>query len=61
MGSKPERQNQHIRRLMKKIDKFKKKGKSTAGLEKDLAYCTGDAQRPQFKTGALAGNVKFRN
>ena len=49
MGSKSQRQNQHVRRLMKKIEKFKKKGKRTEGLERDLAYCTGDADRPAFK------------
>jgi len=54
MGSKAQRQNQHMRRLINKIDKFKKKGISVAGLEKELAYCSGDAPRPSFKTGAIA-------
>ena len=51
MGSKPQRQNQHIRRLMKKIKKFEKKGWSTEGLNKELAYASGDETRPEFKTG----------
>ena len=60
MGTKEERQNQYVRKLMKKIVKFKSKGKSTEKLEKELGYCTGDANRPVFKTGSAAGNVKFR-
>ena len=58
MGSKAQRQSQYIDRLMKKIEKFKKKGRKIEGLEKELAYCTGDADRPTFKTGAEAGNAK---
>jgi hypothetical protein len=50
MGSKAQRQNQHVKWLEAKIRKFKKKGKSIAGLEKELGYCMGDA-RPEFKTG----------
>jgi hypothetical protein len=61
MGSKTQRQNQYVTKLMKKIEKFKKKGKNTQGLEKELAYSTGDIERPSFKTGSAAGNVKFRN
>ena len=54
MGSKSQRQNQHMVKLMSKIRKFKKKGKDTAGLEKELSYVTGEADRPSFKTGAQA-------
>ena len=51
MGSKPQRQNQHMRRLMAKIKKFEKRGKSTDGLKRELAYSVGDESRPEFKTG----------
>ncbi len=40
-----------MRRLMMKINRFKKREWSTAGLEKELSYCTGDAERPKFATG----------
>ena len=50
MGSKAQRQNQHVKRLESKIRRWKKKGKNTEGLEKELGYCTGD-DRPEFKTG----------
>tara|TARA_B100000131_G_scaffold168602_1_gene162982 strand:+ start:7639 stop:7827 length:189 start_codon:yes stop_codon:yes gene_type:complete len=50
MGSKPQRQNQHVKRLERKIRKFKAKGKSTVGLEKELSYMEGE-ERPSFKTG----------
>ena len=50
MGSKAERQNQYTKLLEKKIKKFKKKGKSTGGLEKELGYMLGE-ERPAFKTG----------
>ena len=53
VGSKAQRQNQHIRRLNSKIRKFKKKGKSTAGLEKELSYMEGE-DRPSHKTGREA-------
>ena len=45
-GSKPQRQNQHTKRLESKIRRFKKSGKSTDGLEKEA--------RPDFKTGREA-------
>jgi hypothetical protein len=51
MGSKPERQNQHFRRLMAKIRKFEKQGKSVEKLKKELSYAIGDVERPKFKTG----------
>ena len=54
MGSKSQRQNQHLRRLMAKIRKFEKRGKSTDGLKRELAYAMGDEARPEFKTGREA-------
>tara|TARA_Y100000034_G_C6680805_1_gene299259 strand:- start:375 stop:563 length:189 start_codon:yes stop_codon:yes gene_type:complete len=54
MGSKLQRQMQHIRFLEKKIRKFKLKGKSVAGLEKELSYSNGEEKRPEFKTGREA-------
>ena len=50
MGTKAQRQNKHVRRLSMKIKKFKEKGKSIVGLEKELGYCMGE-DRPKFKTG----------
>jgi hypothetical protein len=61
MGSKAQRQNQHMRKLMKKIEKFKKKGISTAGLEKELGYCSGDTPRPSFRTGSIADSRNKRS
>ena len=49
-GSKARRQNQHVKRLESKIRRFKKKGKLTVGLEKELGYMMGE-DRPEFKTG----------
>ena len=40
-GSKSQRQNQHAKRIESKIKRFKRKGKSTAGLEKELGYAMG--------------------
>jgi hypothetical protein len=51
MGSKAQRQNQHLHRVMAKIRKFEKKGKNTDGLQKELSYCMGDTPRPESKTG----------
>jgi len=50
MGSKAQRQNQHTKRLESKIKRWKKKGKDTSGLEKELGYMMGES-RPEFKTG----------
>ena len=58
MGNKLERQNQHQRKLKSKIKRFEKKGWSTEGLKKELAYCTGETARPEFATGHAAGDVK---
>ena len=54
MGTKAQRQNQHVRRLMMKFERFKKNGKNTSGIEKELAYATGEKGRPEFKTGRAA-------
>ena len=43
---------------MRKIKKFKEKGKPVEKLEKELAYCSGDLARPDFKTGAAANDTK---
>ena len=59
-GSKSQRQNQHMRKLMMKINRFKNRGWNTGGLEKELSYCSGDAERPAFDTGRVA-DVRFRN
>tara|TARA_R110002020_G_scaffold50716_6_gene143190 strand:+ start:45609 stop:45755 length:147 start_codon:yes stop_codon:yes gene_type:complete len=39
---------------MSKADRFKKAGKSTAGLEREIAFVTKDSERPAFKTGREA-------
>ena len=54
MGSKAQRQNQHVRRLMNKIARFKKNGKDVSRMEKELAYCTGGKDRPPYATGQSA-------
>ena len=54
MGSKAQRQNQHLRRLMSKIRRFEKAGKNVDGLQKELAFCMGETERPEFKTGREA-------
>ena len=53
-GSKAQRQNQHQRRLKSKIKKFEARGKNTEGLKRELAFCTGENTRPEFKTGQMA-------
>tara|TARA_R110001583_G_scaffold43210_3_gene137468 strand:- start:2001 stop:2231 length:231 start_codon:yes stop_codon:yes gene_type:complete len=58
MGNKLERQNQHQKRLKSKIKRFEKRGWSIAGLQKELAYCTGEADRATFDTGHNAGDIK---
>ena len=50
-GSKAQRQNQHMRRLMSKIKRHGSRGLDTSKMEKELAYCIGDTERPAFKTG----------
>ena len=54
MGSKVQRQNQHVKKLMSKIKRFEKRGKSTEGLQKELDYVMGETKRPEFKTGREA-------
>ena len=54
MGSKAQRQNQHMRKLMSKIRRFEKANKDTAGLQKELSFCMGETKRPEFKTGREA-------
>jgi hypothetical protein len=51
MGSKLQRQNQHRRRLMSKIKRWKAKEKDTTGLEKELGYSTGKLDRPTCRSG----------
>ena len=50
-GSKPQRQNQHMRKLMSKIKRHSARGLDVSKMEKELAYCVGDSERPEFKTG----------
>ena len=52
MGSKAQRLNQHVAKIMRKIKKFERKGWKTGGLKKELSYCMGETPRPAFKTGA---------
>lgn len=51
MGSKAQRQGQHVKRLQSKIKKFTKKNKNVDGLQKELEYASGKNPRPAFKTG----------
>ncbi len=53
MGTKAQRQNQHVRRLEKKIRRWKRQGKDVSGMEKELGYMMGE-ERPTFKTGREA-------
>ena len=53
MGSKSQRQNQHVKRLERKVRQYEKKGKCTKGLTKELGYAMGET-RPEFKTGREA-------
>ena len=56
MGSKAQRQNQHLRRLMMKKKRHEKRGWNTDGLDREIAYVSGDKERPAFKTGRVADN-----
>ena len=60
MGSKLQRQNQHVRRLTSKIKRHKKRGWNTDKMEKELSYCTGKTDRPSFNTGAIADSRNKR-
>lgn len=50
MGSKLQRQNQHTKRLERKIRQFQSKDKNTEKLEKELGFSQGGT-RPEFRTG----------
>jgi hypothetical protein len=50
-GTKLQRQNQHRKRLMSKIKRWKVKEKDTTGLEKELGYSSGKLDRPTFRSG----------
>ena len=54
MGSKVQRQNQHVKRIERKIRQYKAKSLNTEKLEKELAYATGKDNRPEFRTGREA-------
>ena len=54
MGSKKQRQNQHVKRIERKIRQYKAKDKSVEKLEKELSFATGSATRPEHKTGREA-------
>tara|TARA_Y100000310_G_scaffold9417_1_gene9857 strand:+ start:35377 stop:35580 length:204 start_codon:yes stop_codon:yes gene_type:complete len=58
-GSKAQRQNQHMKKLMLKIKKFEKQGKSVDKLKKELSFAVGEKDRPAFKTGKEA-DPKFK-
>lgn len=51
MPSKAQRQNQYLSFLVKKKAKLQTRGRSTAGVEKEIAFMTGDKERPPFRTG----------
>ncbi len=53
MGSKAQRQNQHIKRLERKIRQFEKKGLNTEKLQKEKGYAEKGG-RPEFRTGREA-------
>ena len=59
-GSKAQRQNQHVRRLMMKIERHKKRKWNVGGLEKELAFCLGEKKRPEIKTGRVS-DLRYRN
>jgi len=50
MGTKEQRQNQHVKRLEHKMRKFQKAGRCTKGLTKELGYMMGEP-REAHKTG----------
>jgi hypothetical protein len=54
MGSKVQRQNQHVKRIERKIRQYKAKSLSTENLEKELGFASGNADRPEFRTGREA-------
>ena len=59
MGSKAQRQNQYLRRLTMKKNRHEKRGWNTDGLAREIAYLSGDKERPSYKTGRVAdGRMK---
>jgi hypothetical protein len=54
MGSKVQRQNQHLRRLMMKKTRHEKRGWNTDGLTREIAYVSGEKERPAHNTGRVA-------
>jgi hypothetical protein len=59
-GTKAQRQNQHMKKLMLKIKKFEKQGKPVDKLKKELSFVVGEKDRPAFKTGKEA-DPKFKH
>ena len=54
MGSKLQRQNQHIKRIERKIRQYTAKGLNTDKLNKELGYAKDSSTRPEHKTGREA-------
>jgi hypothetical protein len=54
MGSKVQRQNQYLRRLEMKRARHERRGLKTDGLDREIAFLTGDKERPKMKTGREA-------
>ena len=50
MGSKLQRQNQHLRRLTMKVARHEKRGLNTDGLKREIARMEG-AERKAHATG----------
>ena len=48
-----------MKKLMLKIKKFEKQGKSVDKLKKELSFAVGEKDRPAFKTGKEA-DPKFK-
>ena len=54
MGSKAQRQNQHLRHLMMKKNRHDKRGWNTDGIAREIAYVSGEKERPAHSTGRVA-------
>ena len=54
------RRDQHAKRVKRKIKRFEKKSRNTAGLKTELAYCTSEKEPPAFKTGYAARAIGER-
>ena len=61
MATKIGRQNRHRRRLKIKINRFKKRGWKTEGLEKALRVSLGEESSGQFRTGQDADSRFKKN